>query len=75
MLFRPIFSFILDGSYAYLMTAGGCDDHRFSFFFCAVLRASLGGRQVYWPRAMSIGDDLYYSGFCVGRQVRHEMLQ
>jgi hypothetical protein len=46
----------------------------FPFFFGAVLRASLGGRQVYWPRAMSIGDDLYYSGFCAGRQVRHEML-
>jgi hypothetical protein len=41
-------------------------------FFGAMLEASLGGRQVYWPRAMSIGDDLYYSGFCAGRQVRHE---
>jgi hypothetical protein len=57
------------------MTAGRCDDHRLSFFFSVVLRASLGGKQVYWPRAMVIGgDDLYYSGFCAGRQVEREML-
>jgi hypothetical protein len=43
---------ILGWVFAYLMTAGRCDDHRFSFF--SVLRASLGGKQVHGPEQWSV---------------------
>jgi hypothetical protein len=42
--FRPFP--VLEWVFCILMTAGRCDDHRFSFFF-SVLRVSLGDKQVY----------------------------
>jgi hypothetical protein len=55
------------------MTAGRCDDHRFSFLGVASISGLQASVLVQSDDLWYERDDLYYSGFCAG-QVKHEAL-